>query len=259
MNKMLVAVFDNETDSFAGLTSLKALHRDGDITLYATAVIEKSNDESVNIKQATSENGAATATGLLTGSLIGLLAGPAGVLVGASIGTLTGMLVDLREAGIDVEFIDEVSGALSPGKVAIVADIDESWTVPVDTRLAEQGATLFRRLRSEVAEDQLNREMEATVAELEALEDEMASASDSAKQAINQRKDTLNKKMQATRDAAQQKYDDLKADTDARVAALETQISEAKDSKRKKLEKRKAKLEAEAEIRMAKLKNLLNS
>ncbi len=37
LNKMLVAVFDTEPAAFEGLQALKDLHRDGDITLYATA------------------------------------------------------------------------------------------------------------------------------------------------------------------------------------------------------------------------------
>ena len=39
---MLVAVFDNENKAFEGLSSLKDLHKKGDITLYATAVVSKS-------------------------------------------------------------------------------------------------------------------------------------------------------------------------------------------------------------------------
>jgi hypothetical protein len=35
MNKMLVAVFDREDAAFEGLSALKDLHRDGDISLYS--------------------------------------------------------------------------------------------------------------------------------------------------------------------------------------------------------------------------------
>ena len=41
MDKMLVAVFDNETAAFDGLSALRDLHRDGYITFYAWAVIVK--------------------------------------------------------------------------------------------------------------------------------------------------------------------------------------------------------------------------
>ena len=38
MNKMLIAVFDNETAAQAGLQALRRLHAAGDIKLYATGV-----------------------------------------------------------------------------------------------------------------------------------------------------------------------------------------------------------------------------
>jgi uncharacterized membrane protein len=41
MNKILVAVFNGEAAAFQGLSALKDLHRDGDITLYSSAVIVK--------------------------------------------------------------------------------------------------------------------------------------------------------------------------------------------------------------------------
>ena len=44
MNKVLVAVFDTEQAAFEGVSALKELHRDGDITLYASSVIVKDAD-----------------------------------------------------------------------------------------------------------------------------------------------------------------------------------------------------------------------
>ena len=46
MNKMLVAVFDREAAAFEGLSALKILHRDGDVTLYSSAVIAKDGSAS---------------------------------------------------------------------------------------------------------------------------------------------------------------------------------------------------------------------
>jgi uncharacterized membrane protein len=51
MNKMLVAVFDTEPAAFEGLQALKDLHQDGDITLYATAVVVKDSTGAVSVKQ----------------------------------------------------------------------------------------------------------------------------------------------------------------------------------------------------------------
>ena len=41
MNKMLLAVFDNEAAAFEGLKALKDLHESGDITLYSWAVVAR--------------------------------------------------------------------------------------------------------------------------------------------------------------------------------------------------------------------------
>ena len=51
MNKMLVAVFNSETLAFEGLSALKDLHKDGDITLHATAVLSKDASGQVSLKQ----------------------------------------------------------------------------------------------------------------------------------------------------------------------------------------------------------------
>jgi uncharacterized membrane protein len=90
MTKMLVAVFDSEAAAFEGLSALKDLHRGGDITLYSSAVIAKDKNGKVEVRQAVDPGPVGTAVGLLTGTLIGILAGPAGLAVGASIGGLAG-------------------------------------------------------------------------------------------------------------------------------------------------------------------------
>ena len=71
MNKILVAVFDTETAAYEGLSALKELNASGDITLNATAVITKSADGALNLRQAAEQGPGSTALGLITGSLIG--------------------------------------------------------------------------------------------------------------------------------------------------------------------------------------------
>ena len=44
-------------------------------------------------------------------------------------------MYDLFKAGVSMDFVDEVSASLTPGKAAVVADIDEMWVTPIDTRL----------------------------------------------------------------------------------------------------------------------------
>ena len=57
-NKILVSVFDTEATAFEGLTALKDLHHEGDITVYATSVIVKDHSGNVAVRQ-TAEKGPA--------------------------------------------------------------------------------------------------------------------------------------------------------------------------------------------------------
>jgi len=253
MNKMLVAVFDTETAASEGLSGLKELHKDGDITLYATTVLTKDQAGKVAVKQAADEGPAGTALGFLTGSLIGLLAGPAGLSVGAAIGGLTGLLFDLDKSGISVTFVDDVSQALVPGKAAVIADMDEGWTTPVDTKLHQLGAAVFRRLRSEVVEDQLNREAAAFQADLKTLGDEMKRASAENKAAIAKDIDAVTKQLKATQDQAKSRLDEAKAEMEAKVKALQDQAKGANERARARIERRIGDVKADFAVRSKKL------
>ena len=253
MNKILVAVFDTEAAAFEGQSALKELHEAGDITLYATTVIVKDAAGTVNVKQAADEGPIGTGLGLLTGSMIGLLAGPVGVAVGASVGALTGMMVDLGESGIGMDFVDEVSKTLSPGKVAVLAEVEESWATPVDTRLGQLGGVVFRRQRSEVIEDQLAREAAASEAELKQLEEEMKQADAETKAAVQKQIEAVQKKLEATRAAAGARLEQTQHETDAKIETLRGQMKQAGDRRKAHIEKRMTEVKAKQAARSAKL------
>ena len=115
-NKILVSVFDSERTAFEGLTALKDLHRDGDITLYASTVIAKDAAGVVAVRQAADRGPVGTLVGIVTGGLVGLLGGPVGVAVGAYVGGFGGLMYDLFKAGVSMDFVDEVSASLTPGQ-----------------------------------------------------------------------------------------------------------------------------------------------
>lgn len=253
MNKMMVAVFDNETVAFEGLSALKGLHNDGDITVYATAVLVKEASGKVSVKQVVEQGPIGTALGMMVGSMVGLLAGPVGLAVGASMGTLTGLIFDLNKSGIDVQFVDDVSKALSPGKAAVLADVEESWAAPVDTRVGKLGGMVFRRLRSEVVEDQLVRESAAFQAEVKQLKEEQAQARAENKAAIQAQIDEAKKKAEVMQDQAKARIDQAKREADAKITALQGQLKQASDRQKAKIEKRIAEAKADLEARGAKL------
>lgn len=271
MNKMIVAVFDSEEGAFKGLHAMRDLHKDGSISLYSSAVLAKDEDGEVNIRQAADKGPYGTATGLAVGGLVGLLAGPAGVAagaaagaaataavtgaaLGASFGGLTGLVYDLDDAGVDAGFVDDVSEALDPGKAAVLAEIEEYWMVPVDASLAEAGGMVFRRLRSEVAEEQYQREARAFDAELKQLKAEWKEAKDDAKASIEEKMDASKAKLQAIQDRTKAKMDQYKAESDAKIASLKQQREDASEKNKAKIDEKVAEVQADYHRRNDKLK-----
>jgi uncharacterized membrane protein len=196
MNKMLVAIFDNETAAEAGVQALNRLHSRGDITLYASGVMVKDMNGKIALRKSIDQGPIGTVTGLAVGSLIGMLGGPVGMAVGAVTGTMAGAVRDFWMAGVGIDFIEQAESFLHPGKVALVAEMEEEWIIPVDSAIESIGGRIFRRTRMEVAEAQFDHDVAALKSEIKELEAEakapllkaqLNQASDEVKAKIDER------------------------------------------------------------------------
>lgn len=254
MNKMLVAVFSNENKAFEGLSALKDLHKQGDITLYATAVVSKNEKGELSLNTAADQGPIGTTTGLLTGSLIGLIGGPIGLAIGATTGTIAGLIFDVSADDINTTFVEEVAQALTKGKTAVIAEIDEAWPVPIDTRLEALDAVVFRRLRDEVAEDQFARESEAIAAEYRNLKVELKEAREEDKAAIKSAITKLQNKAKANDELIKRKLSETTSQLDAKVNTMRDQMKEAREKRKAKIEKRISEVKEEYGTRTEKLK-----
>jgi uncharacterized membrane protein len=253
VNKILISVFDTEQAAFEGVTALKDLHRDGDITMYASAVIAKDAQGQVAVRQAADQGPIGTLVGVVAGGLVGLLGGPVGVAVGAYIGGTGGLLYDLFAAGFGVDVVDEVGAVLTPGKAAVVADVDEYWVAPVETRLGALGATTFRRLPDEVLDEQLAREAEISKADLEQLRAELREASGEARAKVEAAIENQRQKVEALVGRVDAAIDQQKAETEAKLATLRAQWDNARGQQKERINARIAEVKAAHEARQAKL------
>jgi uncharacterized membrane protein len=254
MSKMMVAVFDNEKNAYAGSRALADLHRDGSITVYASAVVARDASGKVDVKDGTDEGPVATALGMVTGALVGLLGGPPGAVVGAAVGGVLGSVGDLVNVGVGATFVDDVAAQLEPGKVAIVAEIAEGWTTPLDTRIEELGGTLIRRYRLDVEDEQITREIEAIRTDLHALEDELQKAGVEQKAKLEARIQETREKLSAARARAEAKLEAIQQEADAKIRAVKQQIAKADADRKEKLQKRVDEIQREHAVRSAKLK-----
>ncbi|MGZ8481030.1 MAG: DUF1269 domain-containing protein [Candidatus Limnocylindria bacterium] len=253
MNKILISVFDTEEGAFEGVRALKELHAEGDITMYASAVIAKDAQGQVAVRQAADRGPVGTLVGIVTGSLVGLLGGPVGMAVGAYVGGTGGVLYDLFTAEFGVDVVDDVSEALTPGKAALVADIDEYWVTPIETRLGELGATTIRHLPGEVLDEQLTREAEATKAELEQLQAELREESGEARAKVQAAIEARQRKLEMLVARVDTAIEGQKAELEARLTTLRTQWDKARAGQKERIDARIAELNASHEARQAKL------
>ena len=256
MRKILVSVFNDERAAFEGLTALKDLHADGDITLYASAVIVKDANGVASVKESHDRGPVGTAVGVVTGALVGLLAGPVGVAVGAYVGGLGGLAYDLFSMGVGSDFIGEASAELTPGKSAVVADIDETWVVPVETRVGDLGGMTFRKIPSEVIDEQVTREAAQAKADLEHLRAEFRTTTSAARAKVEAAIDGQRQKLDALDARIEKEMDEQQADFNARMTTLQAQQATVHDNKKKSgIEARIADLKARFAERKAKLEH----
>jgi len=217
MNRMLTVVFDSEAKAYEGKKALMQLDNEGSISVYAYAVVAKHPDGRVTVKQDDDVGPVGTLVGTSVGSLIGLLGGPAGLAIGATAGAAGGSIFDLHNVRIGEDYLDDVSKALTPNKVAVVAQIDEDWTTPVDTRMEAIGGTVYRRGLSDVTDTVNQEESTAMKADLAQYKAELAKEKGDRHAKIQAKIDALALKIrlheQKTQDRrrAAQKLDEFKA------------------------------------------------
>ena len=134
-------------------------------------MVVKHADGTVSVKQLDDSGPIGTLTGTAVGSLIGLLGGPVGLAIGAASGLALGALYDVDNARVGEDFLDDVSKSLTPNKVAVVAEVEEEWTTPVDTRMEALGGTVLRRALWEVENTVDEQEVAAMKADLDAAQE----------------------------------------------------------------------------------------
>ena len=255
MERMLVAVFDTEKQAYEGLKSLNKLDLEGSIAIFAEAVIQKNADGTITTKQVEEDFPIRTLSGTALGSLIGLLAGPAGLAVGAAAGFVAGIIGDARVAGVDADFLHDVSLALMPGKYAVVADIDEEWITPVDSTIEGLGGFVFRSARSEVEAEQRARYIAEIKKELAQMEAEYAQAQADRKAALQAKIDALNKKLHDQVEQAKSRAEALKNEANAKVNALQQKAATTRGKAKTLFETRIAEIREHHKQQEAKLKS----
>jgi uncharacterized membrane protein len=224
---MLVVVFDNESKAYEGKKALLQLDGEGSITVYGYAVVAKNSDGTTTVKQGDDYGPLGTLTGTAVGSLIGLLGGPVGVAIGAAAGLAVGAAVDVNNAGIGYDFIDDVTKVLLPNRVAVIAEIDEDWTTPVDNRMEAIGGIVFRRALSDVKQTIHDEHIAAMKADMAQMKAEHAQARADRQAKLHEKINQLDSKLQAQLQKAKEQRQAAERQAQAKVDILKAKAKAA--------------------------------
>ncbi len=228
MDRMLVVVFDNEAKAYEGKKALLQLDDEGSVSVYAYAVLTKGADGTASVKQGDDMGPIGGLIGTSFGTLIGLLGGPTGLAIGAASGLVAGAGVDFDNARIGDDFIDDVTKFLKPNNVALVAEVEEDWTTPVDTRMEAIGGTVFRRALSQVRDTVDNEEIAAMKADLAQMKAEMAKAHAEHKAKLQAKVSQLDSKIKAQIQKAKERHEATEREAKAKIQVLKAKAAAAK-------------------------------
>jgi ribosome-associated translation inhibitor RaiA len=151
-----------------------------------------------------------------------------GLAIGASTGVIAGAAVDLNNARIGDDFIDDVTKTLTPNKFALVAEIEEDWTTPVDTRMEAIGGTIFRRALSDVKHDIHDENVAAMKADLAQMKAEQGKARADRKANLQEKINQLDTKIQGQLQKAKERRESAERQAQAKVQVLKAKAAVAK-------------------------------
>jgi hypothetical protein len=160
-----------------------------------------------------------------------IIGGPPVAALGAAGGALMGGWRYALDLGVDLDFLDELSRALTPGKSAIVAEIEEECVTPLDSRMEAVGGTVLRAWRDHLEDERMRREAERRRAELALLQTERAQATVDSQSKLETRVAEARAQCRSVCDRVQARIDRLREETNAKIEALQEQAAENADGK----------------------------
>jgi len=239
MSTFVVSIFSSEAKAYDAVRAFNELHMEGSISLYDTTVVKRQEGGWLEIKQRGSGAIEATGLGTLVGALLGIFGGPAGVAIGAAAGTAVGGTTALARGDASDEFLEDISKKMKPGDYAVLAEVSEKWTAPVDTRIQQLGGTVLREKRSDYVDAMMEKRAEAFKAEIEDRKQERAARK--AERMEGRLDDYLfeaRERLERVANRAHDRLDNTKAELQQKLDALEEQSKKAKPEVKKQIEQR---------------------
>jgi uncharacterized membrane protein len=194
MENVLAVNFSEDSKAYEALSQLKDLDGQSQVELAGAAVVVRSEDGHVEIKDEVGDTGySGTATGGVIGLIVGILGGPFGVLIGGATGLLIGSLFDLDDEEETESALSAISRSVRAEHPALLAEVSEQSSDVIDAAMEGLGGTVLRRSLDDVN------------AEIAAAEDAQAAAKREARKQLREARRT------EVKEKIREKIDELKA------------------------------------------------
>jgi uncharacterized membrane protein len=142
----IAVVLDNPGKAYEGLRAMWQLDRAGAITVHGSTVIHRDTLGQVQVDTKETQSARCTTVGVGIGALLGVLAGPcagSGYADGGAGSTFS-------DGDTHVRAMDEARFVLGIGQSAIIADVSEDRTSPVDTCMHQLGGRVYRHAKCDI-------------------------------------------------------------------------------------------------------------
>lgn len=203
MENIIVVNFEVESEAYQAFSELKSKKLNDDYII-SQAVLAKNNDGRIEaldwFNTGVMTNDDAIMGGML-GALIGVVAGPFGMLLGGSYGALVGSTVDLLDAGQESSMMEHVMKCVTENKTVLITIVQEENTALFDANFEKYQSEITRFDAAEIAVE---------VEEAQRVEAELAKQA--RKQARREKKDDLHQKIEARQAEIKGQFEDLKKD-----------------------------------------------
>jgi uncharacterized membrane protein len=236
MNKMLVAVFETERQAYRAASAIRDLCEEGVLLAYAFAVIIKQVGK-MSVVDFTSEHYPDPVLGVATRSLINLLARRTSPDGDHDRNATANRDIELANAGVNGDFLQEVARHLLPGKAGIVSEIEEEVTTVMDTVLKSQEGIIFRCPRRDVMDAEIARELGILLGEIQNVERQLLQKPDGSNRRLLKKLDLLKANLRATQDQARDHAASIKREVEAKIISLHERAAKTDGGIRARLER----------------------
>jgi uncharacterized membrane protein len=221
MNNLVVSVFPDEATADEGLRGLEELHRDGTVTAYATAVIERAGSGDLSVKR--HDRG--------------------------------GPLADLLRKGLAGELIEAVQRELPPGTSALVAEVSDDSLDTMAARMEALGGKVTHDRLTDFLSGLIEEDTAETRADVADVSAEHAGRKAEAMDTVlDFDLQNAKEKLHRAAEKAGERLDRIKQEIEAKLAVLHDQAAKARPDVRDQIERRIRDLRTDLEQREARLR-----